>query len=614
MLRAERFLRRFLEASRAAEALRTLGDDPDGFEQAADCIPHRIAEAMEVDAARAPAGPTLINRRVFASAACDAEGRVLVADAHFARWLSASRMSVAGLGHLEKVQSGVSLLIDDHGIAVAVAPFAQAREWPLDASVRACLESGTASVAAIARLPVEFQAAGLATCRRVFGWTGLETRVAAGLIEGGDARAAARRAQVGYETARDALKAAMRKAGTRRQGSFVSLCIRTESGEAPDAPLGPILRDLFGLTHRQSEIAVLLADGLTRDEVAGTMNLTPNIVKAELKTVFAACLVDSVATLGRVVGQIGALTAMAHAVAVDIRPDAAAGEPLRLLPRRRRLGRIAFADHGPKGAAPVLFLHSGTTGRHLSPGLVRVLQGLGLRPIALDRSGYGLTTMTEGDYLDECADDIAEVLDDLALDRAGIVARGGAISVVRFAQRHGARLAQAVLVNPGAPARHDTRFVGVLGGAKRLFINHPRALSALARMLCRRASPRNIIHLAQSAVGRSAADAALLRDPDFVAGYIRASQQAALQDGIGLVALARCISATDPDEALSVESRRFHLLFGAQDHMHASDEAMSWWRERLPEASVRIVENAGRFLHAQRPDLIAGIILNRATA
>jgi DNA-binding CsgD family transcriptional regulator len=317
--RAELFLRRFIEASRAAEPVRTLGDDPDGFEQAADSIPHRIAEAMEVDAARAPAGPTLINRRVFGSAACDAEGRVLAADAHFARWHAESRASFTVLNDLDKPQARVSLLIDDNGIAVAVARFARAREWPLDASVRACLESGAAQIAAIVRLPVEFDAAGLVTCRRVFGWTGLETRVAAGLIEGGDTRAAAQRAQVSYETARDALKSAMRKAGARRQGSFVSLCIRTESGEAPDAPLGPVLQDLFGLTLRQSEIVLLLADGLTRDEVAVVLNLTPSIVKAELKTVFAACLVDSVASLGRVVGQIGALVAMAHAVAVDIK-------------------------------------------------------------------------------------------------------------------------------------------------------------------------------------------------------------------------------------------------------------------------------------------------------
>lgn len=608
MQRAELFLRRFIQASRAAEPMRTLGDDPDGFEQAADCIPHRIADALEGDAARAPAAPTLINRRVFASAACDAEGRILAADEHFTRWQSGPRISAADLGQL-KAQMEVSLFIDDHGTAMAIAPFARAREWPLDASVRACLESRSAQFAAIVRLPVEFHA-GLETCRRVFDWTGLETRVAAGLIEGGNARAAAKLAQVGYETARDALKSAMRKAGARRQGSFVSLCIRTESGEAPETPLGPIIQDLFGLTLRQSEITLLLADGLTRDEVARVMNLSSNIVKAELKTVFAACLVDSVAMLGRIVGQIGALAAMAHAVAVDIRPYAAASEPLRLLPRHSRPGRIALADHGPSGAAPVLFLHSGTTGRHLPPDYIRTLQRLGLRPITLDRPGFGLTTMTEGEYLDESADDLARILDNLELARASVVSRGGAISVVRFAQRHSARLCRAVLINPGVPARHDTRFVGVLGGAKRLIVNHPRAFAALARMLCRRASSRNIIHLAQSALGKSPADAALLRDPRFVAGFVRSSQQAALQDGVGLVALARCVAVTDPKEGAAVESRRFHLLFGAQDPMHARDEALSWWRSRLPEASVHVVADAGRFLHAQRPDLIASAVLS----
>ncbi|MEZ5958970.1 MAG: alpha/beta hydrolase [Hyphomonadaceae bacterium] len=606
---AEQFLRKFMDASARAEALAAMGEDPDGFSHAVANEPEAFGLALEEDAARAPAGPALINTSVFASAACDGDGFVVAADDRFRAWLASSNVVHVDLAPLAKGGASVSFLVEDRGkfIAVAAARLAEARGWPLAKSVRASLEDGGAQIAVVARLPMS-PSAGVSRAALVLGLSGLEARVVAGLIEFGDARAAAQAAGVSYETARAALKDAMRKAGVRRQSAIVSVCMQIESGEAPEAALAPVLRDLFALTPRQAEVALEIARGATRAEAAQVLGLSESVIKSELKSVFASCLVDSGAALGRVVGQLAALTALAGAVAVDV--HATGTEPLRLLPRHDGDGRIAFADYGPDTGAPTLFLHSGTTGRHLPAAYVEHLQRLGLRPIVVDRPGYGLTTMPEGDYLHAASDDLARIADHLALARINVVCRSGAIVVAHFARRHDERLGRAVLINPEPPAVHDSQLAGFLGGLKRLIFEQPAVLKALLRTLSRRAAPQSILRVARGAVRNSPADLTSLADPDFAAGFVHASQQAALQEGAGFIALERCVAEAALAPGDVPDDARFTILCGAEDSLQASEDALAWWRGALPNARFAVVENAGRFLHAQRPDLIAEALLS----
>jgi pimeloyl-ACP methyl ester carboxylesterase/DNA-binding CsgD family transcriptional regulator len=562
---------------------------------------------LEADIACAPSAPALINARVFASAACDASGRVVAADEQLRPWLEARGGLHVDLAALGSSTSGVTLLIEDHGrvVAVAAAHWPKARSWPLAGNVRASLEAGEAVIALVARAAAPRQS-GLPRAAAALQLNGLEARVTRALIEQGCARSAARAAGVSYETARSVLKGAMRKAGTVRQSAYVSTCMQIETGEASQGQASQVLRDLFGLSARQARVAMLVAQGASREQTAQSLGVSDSVVKADLKTVFTACAVDSSAALGRVVAQVNALNALSTAVTVDV--ELAEREPLRLAPRAGRMGRIAFADHGPEEGAATLFLHSGTTGRHLPEPYVVHLQGLGLRPITLDRPGYGLTTPLTGDYLDGAADDLADIADLLGLEKVNVICRSGAIVVAHFARRHSHRLSRAVLINPEPPSSNDSRYAGILGGLKRLIVSHPGALEAFLRTLSRRAAPHSILQVVRAAVRSSPADLAMLDDPAFAKGFVHASQQAALQDGVGLVAMERvvsraCLMANDiPGQA------RFTILCGAQDPLQASDEALSWWREALPGAHWALVDDAGRFLHAQRPDLLAAAL------
>lgn len=608
-LLAARFLDRFRRtSSNGGNALATIADDPEGFAAAIAAVPDHLGEALADDVAVAPIGPVFVRSEAFASAACDASGHFVFADPRFSSWLDKFGGMHTALDRIALDRPSVSFLIDDRDryVAVATAPPAYAEYWPLDSEVRAWLESGRAPFAAIARVERTAAETSIAASTCALQLTRLEARVVAALVQTGDAIQAARVAGVAYETARSVLKTAMRKAGARTQSALVSLVLRLDSGEGAPSPIVDVIRDLFGLSERQSRIALAVAQGATRAEVAVEARISPHVVKVEMGAIYARLGVGSTAALSRALGELGALTALAEASSVDLISAGQAAEPLRLLPRSGRMGRIAFADHGPTTGRPVVILHTATTGRHLPAAHVAALQSHGLRPIAVDRPGTGLTDMCDGPLLEESARDLVDVLDALGLGRASILARGGAMVLARFACLYPHRLERGLALNPEPRPDQDTRFLGYFGKGKRLIFEHPALIGVLARHLAQRSASRTVETLVTKALAASPADLATLSDPAFMNAYVRATQQSALQNGAGFIAIAK----TEPvacDSPLA-DGSAMTIIFGTEDPLYAYGDAQARWTAVWPNCRVHIVPNAGRLLQYQRPDLIADVL------
>jgi pimeloyl-ACP methyl ester carboxylesterase/DNA-binding CsgD family transcriptional regulator len=619
-----------MAAADGSNPLDMLHEDAEGFGAALAEDPDALGAAMARDAVNAPAGPAFVNPRAYASAACDEDGAIVIADPAFAAWAAPLHRGRAELGALKEGKASVSYLLEDrsglpeHGgkfIAVAAAPLAAARHWPLAPEVRRALERGEAEFALVAHLPPTLQPRGLANAARLFGFSAREASMAEALVRGGDVRVAAAMEGIAYETGRDVIKAAMAKAGCHRQGEFVALCLQIESGEQPgDLAIEPVLRDIFGLTERQALIADTIARGLTREECAARLGLSVHIVKTELKAIFATCELQSLVQLTTLVAHIQAVAALAEATDIDLSVATRGAEPLRLLPRRDRGGRIAFADHGPRGAVPAICLHTATSGRHLPASAIAALQLHGLRPITLDRPGFGLTSMPSGldtdpggrGYLAHNTADILEICDSLGIERACIIARGGTMVLAHLAAHHPDRLDRAVVLNPEPPPQRDGRLGGLQGHVKQLVYSRPGLVGPLASHLSRRASARTVERLVMQVVGGSAADRATLSDPETLAAYVRSTQQSAMQGGVGFLAIAR----REPHDSVVplVDGSTITILCGAQDTMYSATDSVPYWQSIWPGARAQVVEGTGRMLLFQRPDLVAAALTQDVAA
>ncbi|HVJ98557.1 MAG TPA: alpha/beta hydrolase, partial [Acidimicrobiia bacterium] len=79
--------------------------------------------------------------------------------------------------------------------------------------------------------------------------------------------------------------------------------------------------------------------------------------------------------------------------------------------------QIGFADYGPEGGTPVLWCHGGPGSRYEPAWIVPDAVAAGLRIIAIDRPGYGLSTPHPGRTIADGADDVLQLADHVSVDR-----------------------------------------------------------------------------------------------------------------------------------------------------------------------------------------------------
>ncbi|WP_260583368.1 alpha/beta fold hydrolase [Sphingopyxis sp. PET50] len=438
--------------------------------------------------------------------------------------------------------------------------------------------------------------------------TGRENRLLAALARTGDLRAAAAAEAIGYETARGAIKAALAKSGFARQGALVATALQLDAIDDPSPiHLGGHLQQAIGLSDRQVALARLIALGSTRDEAARQLGLGRETAKAELKILFQLVGVTSSVGLSVVAAQLGIAARLLAASDIGATDLAAASEPLRLISRSGgRAGRIAFADYGPKGRIPALHFHTATTSRYYPRSYIAWLQRLGLRPVMIDRPGYGFTDMIGGDYTPQAVLDALDVAGHLGAEKFHVIARGGTMLLAELAAHHRERIVRAVVLNPEPAPGDDARMTGIQGSYKRIFYTLPRKIRPLTRYLSAHLSDGVIERIAGRMFGASAADQRLFADPEIRRAYVYATRLAAIQGGVGLEALSIAeLRGAPPPIA---DGGFITILSGEEDAMYRPEDSWPRLLAAWPGARAERVAGAGRLLHLQHPELVAAAL------
>lgn len=87
--------------------------------------------------------------------------------------------------------------------------------------------------------------------------------------------------------------------------------------------------------------------------------------------------------------------------------------------------RLGYAEYGEPGGRPVFFFHGLGTTRLICPSDVGPLRDLGLRLIAVDRPGVGISDPRPGRRLLDWPDDVAQLADRLGVARFAAVGWSG---------------------------------------------------------------------------------------------------------------------------------------------------------------------------------------------
>jgi pimeloyl-ACP methyl ester carboxylesterase len=119
--------------------------------------------------------------------------------------------------------------------------------------------------------------------------------------------------------------------------------------------------------------------------------------------------------------------------------------------------RLGYARWGAQGGDPILYLHGGLGSRLERHRDDETYRSLGNHLLTVDRPGHGLSSEHEGRRPVDFADDLAELLDHLGLERVKAVGFSmGGLYVLALANRHPERVrAAGVISGIGAIDRPD---------------------------------------------------------------------------------------------------------------------------------------------------------------
>lgn len=495
----------------------------------------------------------------------------------------------------------------DHPL-LAYIPGQEAANWGLPDDVRQALEAAPRGV-----LIATTSAASEKPLRRAcaaFGMTGLETRVVEATLRTGSIRAGAAAAKLSYATAREAMSAALAKGGATRMPGLLHHLSLLALGIFPNGDgASELLTDRWGLKPRQAQIALLLAQGMTRADVARAIGASEATVKKQTDVIFQTLGVASAAALARSISVVTAMQALAEASHGRIGWVDGNAEPLRFV-HRPGGGRIALSDYGRVGGRPVVILHSSMTSRHPPRGLVAELIRRDFRVLAIDRPGFGLTDIDgevagsdPSDPFEPAAHDMKIVLDRLRIDRVDIVARGGAQVAVAFAGLFPGRCGAVVLVNPDPPSTRDTRRWGPLGAFKEAYFQRPELILPAARLIARSMTRGFLVKVLHKSMRGSPPDEALLADEEVVDDYYRAVRMFSTGRLAGYVREQTALARGTPHD-YPVDGGGWSVLLGGHDTLSDPGTTLAYWQERIPAANFEIFQDQGRLLAYAVPALV----------
>lgn len=167
--------------------------------------------------------------------------------------------------------------------------------------------------------------------------------------------------------------------------------------------------------------------------------------------------------------------------------------------------RFGVVEYGDPAGVPILALHGAPACRLMFDVADQAARNLGLRLLAFDRPGYGLSPRDYGATLASRTEVFAELIDALGLDRFGVIGiSGGGPYAVALAAHLGTRVLALGLISPMGPiadvaAQSTTDHVPISTAHRAFFLDlphHPWLLRANAEvaMWSFRMAPRFFSH------------------------------------------------------------------------------------------------------------------------
>lgn len=224
---------------------------------------------------------------------------------------------------------------------------------------------------------------------------------------------------------------------------------------ASDISIEPVtLIKMYGLTKAEARLTIALAKGSTLEEASEQFHVSRHTLRTQLKSIYSKTSCRRQAEL-----MVKILTS--PAILTTKQPETGLGSlslDENILVDEERLSqsvflrdgrRLGYAEYGPMDGKPVVLMHSVTGSRLQVPEDEGVLYEQGIRLLAPERPGIGLSDGKKNRTILDWAKDIEEFADCLGLKKFGLMGNSvGACFALAVAHELPERVLSVTLLNP----------------------------------------------------------------------------------------------------------------------------------------------------------------------
>ena len=367
------------------------------------------------------------------------------------------------------------------------------------------------------------------------------------------------------------------------------------------------LKKTHELTNAEVEVAKLLYQGLSLQEIAGERHRSKETIRKHLGSLFAKTDCRTQAHLMRLI------TGINFARDVDSRPRWFSDrcEPKNFVLSDGRT--LCYYDYGKSSEPAIVVMHPTLRTPELPHGIEKKIRSKGHRIIGVCRAGYGDSSAapTKRSVIDGGVDDLSELLKSLSIDKFAMLGlMGGSVHCYQTAMRFGERVTRIINVSGTVPVVSEEQFDN-MPPSTRAIAHTARNLPELFPLLVRSA-----VALIDSGETDKFINA-LYRNSPIDLDYL---EQSDAREWVtrGCEFAVHQGHATYVNELTEITSIKFEfnqLLKSPVTMIHAehdgmiSTESVRSMADQHPLISMSVIKDAGHLMLHMKPDEVATEIL-----
>lgn len=374
-----------------------------------------------------------------------------------------------------------------------------------------------------------------------------------------------------------------------------------------NAEIGRVIKDTFGLTNMELDIAERLVAGKKLSEIADDKNRSILTVRTQSKSLYKKTNLKSQADL------IKFFTMLQNMDPLELNIDARVSEPLaKTHILKREDGRdFYYETYGHPNGEPVLFMHGIMTGTDLTSEMSDYLHAQNIKLIAPHRPGFGCSAaLATANMIDFFTDDIVALLAAENIENCKILAHS---SGSFYAYHLGSILPHIITkirVISGAVPFTRAEHIRVLNPRQRIVTNTAKYTPKLLPFLLRGSEKQVKKYGAESLIDAlyedSEVDYALIKQPE-IRELIIKGFEASFKQGVSSPVADGLYIFSDRWRQMVTACQMPIELFHGADNQAVPMEQVNDFFDEFDEISIEIVDGGQLIFYKFFENMLKGL-------